>query len=227
MANTGQKFYQVLEQYYVDTGKATGVTKYNLPGDPDYIEPSEDLETCPLPDRTPNPQFVLSTVICVQAAPRTNSNTHAKVRDENTLSLTYGQYKKLDDSWVVGENNGDYFPYGEDVSLCPLIQTQYVKPSYVINSNVLNLTVGLWADHGSTQADTSTVDIIVSMNYVVYYSNGSQVNGITGVTIPAGQHSASTSFPISGSGTNYVVYVNFTPSNISPNPAGGKHLEFS
>jgi hypothetical protein len=47
--NTGMKAYATLEQYSVTTGLATGITKPNDPGDPDYVPPVEDLTTCPLP----------------------------------------------------------------------------------------------------------------------------------------------------------------------------------
>jgi len=47
--NTGKKGYQTLEQYDVATGLATGLTKPNTPGDPDYVPPVTDLVSCPLP----------------------------------------------------------------------------------------------------------------------------------------------------------------------------------
>ena len=35
--NTGFKKYTILEQYNLDTGQLTGITKPNSPLDPDYI----------------------------------------------------------------------------------------------------------------------------------------------------------------------------------------------
>lgn len=55
MPNTGFKAYTNLEQYYLDSGEATGVTKPNDILDPDYIGPFIDLEYCPLPSLTPTP----------------------------------------------------------------------------------------------------------------------------------------------------------------------------
>lgn len=46
MANTGQKWYPTLEQYYVATGLPTGVTKPNLSNDYDYIPPLTDSFNC-------------------------------------------------------------------------------------------------------------------------------------------------------------------------------------
>lgn len=48
MANTGQKVVLTLKQVDEDTGIPTGLTKNNIPGDPDYIAPYEDLVDCPL-----------------------------------------------------------------------------------------------------------------------------------------------------------------------------------
>lgn len=47
--NTGYKAWATLEQYNVATGVATGTTKPNDPGDPDYVAPVYDPATCPLP----------------------------------------------------------------------------------------------------------------------------------------------------------------------------------
>lgn len=46
MANTGTKVVLTLRKY-VD-GVATGETKINSPGDPDYIAPYQDLVDCPI-----------------------------------------------------------------------------------------------------------------------------------------------------------------------------------
>jgi len=48
-ANTGYKSYTTLEQYYTDNSAATGTTKANTLGDPDYIAPVFDDSTCPIP----------------------------------------------------------------------------------------------------------------------------------------------------------------------------------
>ena len=54
MSNTGYKAYTNLEQYYADSGAATGVTKPNNVGDPDYIAPVLNLTYCPLPSASPS-----------------------------------------------------------------------------------------------------------------------------------------------------------------------------
>lgn len=49
LENTGFKAWTTLEEYYIDSGQATGNEKPNNPGDPDYIAPIYDPTTCPLP----------------------------------------------------------------------------------------------------------------------------------------------------------------------------------
>lgn len=46
--NTGRKFNTFLEQYDVVTGRATGLTKPNVPADPNFIDPVYDETTCPI-----------------------------------------------------------------------------------------------------------------------------------------------------------------------------------
>jgi len=47
--NTGYYAYSTLEEYYVDTLQATGVTKSNAQEDANYIAPTYNITTCPLP----------------------------------------------------------------------------------------------------------------------------------------------------------------------------------
>lgn len=51
--NTGWATYQLLEEYYLDNGQATGVTKPNQVGDPDYIPPVYNPALCTLQPPTP------------------------------------------------------------------------------------------------------------------------------------------------------------------------------
>lgn len=46
--NTGEAFYDFLEEYFTETDLATGVTKLNAPSDPDYVAPVENLVACPV-----------------------------------------------------------------------------------------------------------------------------------------------------------------------------------
>lgn len=47
--NNGIKVYTILVEFNVRTGQPTGRTKPNVPADPNYIAPVEDLTMCPLP----------------------------------------------------------------------------------------------------------------------------------------------------------------------------------
>lgn len=46
--NTGMKAYTTLQQYDTRTGTATGKTKPNTEGDPNYVAPSSDVSFCPI-----------------------------------------------------------------------------------------------------------------------------------------------------------------------------------
>lgn len=48
-ANNGQKVYTLLVEINTRTGLPTGRVKPNIPSDPNYIAPVEDLTACPLP----------------------------------------------------------------------------------------------------------------------------------------------------------------------------------
>lgn len=65
MSNTGYKAYTNLEQYYINSGIATGVTKTNSISDPDYVAPVYDTAYCPLPSLTPSPTPSVTPTISV------------------------------------------------------------------------------------------------------------------------------------------------------------------
>jgi len=46
--NTGMMGWYSLEEYYVENGQPTGLTKLNFSGDTDYVEPIENLLFCPM-----------------------------------------------------------------------------------------------------------------------------------------------------------------------------------
>lgn len=61
------------------------------------------------------------TIICVYDEPRLDSTTQQRNQDTNTDSATYLWWRKLDDSAVILEADGDYFLTGDsDVGLCPV-----------------------------------------------------------------------------------------------------------
>lgn len=71
MSNTGFKAYTNLEQYYVDSGVATGTTKTNSISDPDYVAPIYDTNYCPLPSlsATPTPTVSITPSITPTVTP--------------------------------------------------------------------------------------------------------------------------------------------------------------
>jgi hypothetical protein len=68
--------------------------------------------TCVYPDKTPNYQWDLTTIVCqFPVTPRENSNRVAKKKDMNQHSDTYNQY--LED--------GELYFYDTDATACPLV----------------------------------------------------------------------------------------------------------
>lgn len=61
MANTGQKVVLTLEQVDQTSGLPTGLTKNNIPGDPDYIPPYVDLTDCPITTSLTCPAEIIAT----------------------------------------------------------------------------------------------------------------------------------------------------------------------
>lgn len=84
MSNTGFKAYTNLEQYYLDSGVATGLTKPNNPSDPDYIAPFLDLTFCPLPSATPS----ISTSVSVTPSISVSISTTPSVTPTVTPSVS-------------------------------------------------------------------------------------------------------------------------------------------
>ena len=71
MPNTGYKAYTNLEQYFLDNGTATGITKLNSVSDPDYVAPVYDPILCPPPSVSPSvtPSLTPSVTITPSVTP--------------------------------------------------------------------------------------------------------------------------------------------------------------
>jgi hypothetical protein len=71
MPNTGYKAYTNLEQYFLDNGVATGITKSNSVSDPDYVAPVYDPILCPPPSVSPSvtPSLTPSITITPSVTP--------------------------------------------------------------------------------------------------------------------------------------------------------------
>lgn len=88
MSNTGFKAYTDLEQYYLDNGNATGVTKPNSPSDPDYIAPVLDLVFCPLPSASPSISTSVSVTPSISVTPSVTPTVTPSVTPSVTLSVS-------------------------------------------------------------------------------------------------------------------------------------------
>ena len=86
MSNTGFKAYTNLEQYYLDNGVATGVTKTNSVIDPDYIAPTLDLIFCPLPSASPSVTPTISLTPSVSITPSVTPTVTPSVTPSISIS---------------------------------------------------------------------------------------------------------------------------------------------
>lgn len=119
MANTGYKGFMTLQQYYTDDNSATGATKINGIGDPDYIAPVYDPVSCSVANTTINVgTYVMSFVSFAYDMMNTITSNY----DE--LSFDY------DESWITVVPSG----YSGDVSLDVFVTenlTGYIRYSNI------------------------------------------------------------------------------------------------
>lgn len=73
--NTGYKKYNILEQYNLDTGQLTGITKPNSPLDPDYIAPVYDIIACPIGTSTTTTTTTSTTTTSTTSTTTTTTTT--------------------------------------------------------------------------------------------------------------------------------------------------------
>ena len=88
MSNTGFKAYTNLEQYYLDNGVATGVTKTNSVIDPDYIAPTLDLIFCPLPSASPSVTPTISLTPSISITPSVTPSISISATPSVTPTVT-------------------------------------------------------------------------------------------------------------------------------------------
>lgn len=161
MPNTGYKGYATLEQYYVDNGVATGVTKPNNFGDSDYIAPVLDLSYCPIPSPTPSitptvsvtptisvtPSVTISVTPTVTASPATPSitptiSTTPTVTPSISVPLTPSITPTISLTPSVTPSAVNYTYYTVDRYTCTFFGGSYVC-NYVETTCVANLSDGL------------------------------------------------------------------------------------
>lgn len=90
MPNSGYIIYTTLEEYFLDNGQATGNTKPNTIGDPDYIAPVYDTDVCNLPSATPSvtPTVTPSISVSISPTPSVSTSTPPSPTPSVTPSVT-------------------------------------------------------------------------------------------------------------------------------------------
>jgi len=121
MANTGRLIYQNLEEYFKDTGVATGNEKPNDPNDPDYIPPEEDLVACPIDSIEPEePELYPIDLVSVDTG---------SVSSEEEACLSFNE-----------NLTGEYFMDSSDFSTAEKLyvdsDTLAISPRYYTDGNI-------------------------------------------------------------------------------------------
>ena len=102
--NTGWKIYQRLEQYLVSNNQSTGVTKPNIPTDPDYVEPVIDLNSCPIPSDEIQDLTKIQVEILNSTTQFINCEIVVKLRDSNFPLVNEKYIKGPSQSLLTGEH---------------------------------------------------------------------------------------------------------------------------
>lgn len=94
MSNTGYRAYTDLEQYYINSNIATGVTKTNSSSDPDYVAPFYDTGSCPLPSASPSatpsatPSISVTPSVTPTVTPTVTPSTSIIATPSNTPTIS-------------------------------------------------------------------------------------------------------------------------------------------
>lgn len=207
--NTGFKAYANLEQYYLDNGVATGVTKVNDVSDPDYVAPVYDPTFCPPPSLTPTPTPTVSASPSVTPTVTPSVSTSAP---PPSISATPSVTPSISITPSITPSRTPSVTVTPSVTASPSItptitpsQTPYIASPLVINvQGYTQPCIGGSCDDYLGWYIVLNSNVTVDTNYSVnidLYLNGNYAFTYTGYgTIPAGA-SYHNSDPCSGGGT--------------------------
>ena len=122
--NTGFKKYTILEQYNLDTGQLTGITKPNSPLDPDYINNVFDTISCPITTSTTSTTTTTTSTSTTTTSTTTTTTT-------TPLEATLTQISNI----RIGSERQQIFRVGLDVP----IGVTYRLSAYNHNVDVISV----------------------------------------------------------------------------------------
>ena len=227
MSNTGFKAYTNLEQYYLDNGVATGVTKTNSVIDPDYIAPTLDLIFCPLPSASPSVTPTISLTPSISITPSVTPTVTPSVTPSISISPSIPSTPSITPSVTPSISISATPSVTPTVtpSITPSPSVGYAPRVIGVNASTQPWTGGSYDDYLGWDI-TLIEPVLVDTNYILdielYQYNIYQYTYQAYGTILAGQ-SSNNSDPCAGGGAyvgcNYSVNsvcVNYIDSPVNP-----------
>ena len=205
MAYTGFVICTILEEVYADTLLPTGLTKPNIPSDPDYVPPQYRPDICqvqPTPSPTPSPTPPPSVInIVVDANNYSNQGVTLDISVDNQLIYsadannfnhqvnalcTSPTQRNVEISLVSNADFNSYikvFKGGVDVTTSTIIYSggQYDN-GYIVNFQTANLLIGLTAD-----CPDDIEVVLYDYSYVLTIQNFTNTGSFTVEFMPYGQ----------------------------------------
>ena len=188
MANTGYKGYSTLEQYYTDNNSATGTTKANTSGDPDYVAPVSDASTCPPPsyitssvttltwtyDHGSYSYYIPLTITSLTNWHVSNIPSGFNIKDNsgtdvNSSMLFYsGQSVRLYPTGTTGGSTSFVFTNADGITLTIYVM-QTAPPSTIyptiVNGNADSM-LSWYSESASILSGTTTIAVTMTASYI-------------------------------------------------------------
>ena len=204
MSNTGIKAYTNLEQYYIDNGIATGVTKPNSPSDPDYVAPVLDLAFCPLPSASPSVTPSISITPSISVSPTVTPTVTPSVTPSISISPSVPSTPSLTPTITPSISISATPSVTPTVtpSITPSVSSNYAPRVFSVNASTQPCAGGTCNEYLGWEIaliEPVLVDTNYSLDIELYQYNVYQYTYTAYGTILAGQ-SLNNSDPCAGGG---------------------------
>lgn len=198
--NTGWATYQLLEEYYLDNGQATGVTKPNQVGDPDYIPPVYNPALCtlqpPTPTATSNGIVPCGTAVVSQNALEVVTVHAAPDSGNYQIYYDFGTFPVKAEVYYINNSNQEILLYttntfvtGNNILFVPVSTAVsgnffYVRLTATNANAIWNYTI--YCPTVATPVPTPTPTPTAAMATLAFFTNNAIENYVINVFSDAG-----------------------------------------